>query len=166
MDITLDRYPEEHGGKTIYVDGVLYGFIHMKGHGGQGNSYYFTQAGGYVIYDGETDYGKPREVVVEGDKIARHRAAAGETVLPVAQRLLSTARSLVERGLLKSFDQYRAEQALNDRARQEIHERIEREEEQLFRAKAQQAISVYYPGQNRDELVDSVVGLMRWAQSQ
>lgn len=173
MNIEIAPYPPERGRKQIMVDGVAWGTLHMRNHGGRGNSYTFRQVGGENIMEPVpgSRHDRMKEVTVYGDKMAKWDTQ-GE-LKPVDERLLDKARDLIKANRLRHPDVVRAEQQENAKALRELRERQDADEQARIEAKAHETlrklqayIGVPAGAEFPEADVAEIVAAMRWAQTQ
>jgi hypothetical protein len=177
-DIRIEKYPPHRGRKRVMVDGVHWGTIEMSSHGTHGPCYGFRQEPfhGAAVYwpaepmkPGERIRPSPRPVEVWGDKTASRRAtyAKQPPPAPIDERLLATAREIVEAKLLRHPDEIKREREariVRARAREEADAR---ERQDTLLARAHKLIAEHAPGLNdRDALAAAIADALDHARSE
>jgi hypothetical protein len=155
--------------RDIFVDGEKWGWVNIRHHGSNGTTYDFTQAGaGGLIRVPRDGNDSTYVVTVNGDKIAS-RASRGIRVAPLESRLITQISKLIHDQHLR----YPREIAVEQKKRQEEHDRAIQEQKAekraKFRVKAIVCLSALPPLAQQvsyDPLLDRIVDAMEWAQSQ
>jgi hypothetical protein len=167
-DIRIEPFPPERGRKRIIVDGVHWGTIEMSSHGRQGAKYSFRQEPffGAAVYwpaeptkPGQRWASKPHVIAVWGDKVAKRDAdyAKKPPPPPLDERLLTTAREIVERKLLRHPDEIRREREARIASVRGRDEADERERNAKLLAQAHKLIAEHAPALNdRDALAAAI----------
>lgn len=178
VEVTILPWPPERGRKMIYVGGVAWGSIHMRGRGGSGNTYRFRQLEGALIQVpvGADRAGRERPFEVRGDKLERRYAEASHSnidprrhfpiVLPVADRLLAAARHLVTHKLLRDPADVREAEAREEIKAQERTARHKAEARAKLETKAREVVAPYADAISAEPLVYAIITAMEWAQVQ
>lgn len=162
-DITIGKTNADGFSRDILVDGVMWGRAIRHSHGPRGNSYTFQDALRNTVFDE-----RGVEARVWGNKIEQRQKGGmyAEKVADIEDRLVVFVRVAIERGMLKSPDILRAEAEKARNVWRATREKIERDETDKFRAKAEDTLvklglSISTPGN-----VEAIVAAMKWAQTQ
>ncbi len=170
--IKIEPWPGEHirGRKTIMVDGVQWGSIHMQSCGPTGVYYTFCENGtGEITEEVASAYPghSPRNVVIRvwGEKQHFRNLERGEAPKPLDLRLLDMVVVLIENGQLRHPDVVCAAKKKEVEKHRAIIAAENAKTEAAFETKAR-SVCDDLGVDTSEHLVAVVVAAMKWAQTQ